>query len=305
MFDERVLKRFRNLSLRARHVGGRSLLAAPRAKLPGGGTEPTGLRDYAPGDDFRHVDWTLCARRDELLTKVFEGDEDRHVYVLLDCSASMGLGTPAKFRLARQIAALLACVAVTNLQRVSLVAFADGVIGAAGPVRHPGGLPGLLRFLGELRPDGERTDLGATAAAFVRRYQRRGPVVVISDLFAGDGFQRAFDVLHSHGYEPRLVEMVDPRDAVPELLGDVELVDVEEGWSQRVTVTRRAAARYVELLAAFRESVRECCSRRAMPHLQIACDTPEDDVLLTVLGGRPPIKPRPLVAQPNHQGVTR
>jgi len=288
VLDHGLLRRFRHLSLVARRLGARSLLFAPRVKLPGGGTEPTGLRDYAPGDDYRHVDWTLCARRDELLTKVFEGDEDRHAYVLLDCSPSMALGSPSKFQLAGQIAAVLAYAAVSRRDRVGLVAFADGMVGMAGPVRHPGRLPALLRFLGELRPRGRRTDLLRTAEAFVRRYQRHGPVAVLSDLYAPDGFRGALDLLRCHGYEPRLVEIYDPREDASGLFGDVELIDVESGATRRVTVTQRAAARYVELLREFRRSVRDYCAKHAIRHLRVACNTPEDDVLLAVLGGRVP-----------------
>ena len=92
--DRDFLKRLHYLSLLANRAGGGPLLAAPRRKLPAGGTEVTALRDYAPGDDYRLIDWVWCARRDELLTKVFEGHTDLHSYVLLDCSASMGRAGP-------------------------------------------------------------------------------------------------------------------------------------------------------------------------------------------------------------------
>ena len=80
MFDNELLKRFRYLELLAEQAGGRSLLDAPREKIPGGGTEVTGVRDYAAGDEYRYVDWTWCGRRDELLTKVFESNADLHYY---------------------------------------------------------------------------------------------------------------------------------------------------------------------------------------------------------------------------------
>ena len=89
----------------AERTGGSPLLAAAQRKLPGGGTEVTGHRDYSPGDDFHAIDWTLCASRDELYVKLFEGQSDRDVHLLVDCSPSMGLGRPAKFQVARQIAA--------------------------------------------------------------------------------------------------------------------------------------------------------------------------------------------------------
>ena len=96
LFSPDHLNRFERLSLYAERFGGSPLLAGGEKKLPGGGTEVTGHRDYSPGDDFHAIDWTLCARRDELYVKLFEGQADRDVHILLDCSPSMGLGRPAE-----------------------------------------------------------------------------------------------------------------------------------------------------------------------------------------------------------------
>ncbi len=136
LFSLEHLKRFERLSLMAERTGGSPLLAAVRKKLPGGGTEVTGHRDYSPGDDFHAIDWTLCARRDELQVKLFEGEVDRDVYILLDCSLSMGLGRPAKFQLARQVAAALGYVSLLRLDRLTVAAFSDGLVAALPPLRH-------------------------------------------------------------------------------------------------------------------------------------------------------------------------
>lgn len=285
-FDTELLKRFQYLSLVARRAGGRSLVAAPRKKLSGGGTEVTGLRDYAPGDDYRHVDWAWCARRDELLTRTFGGDEDLHVYVLLDCSPSMGLGRPAKFHLARQVAAVLGYAAVSTLARLSVVAFSGGIVARQPPIRDKARFPRLLRFLRQLELQGTQTDLARTAESFVRRYQSHGPAVVISDLYDRHGFQRGFDVFRNRGYEPRVVQIHETGEAKPALLGDLELFDVEGETGRRVTITERALRRYQRLFARFRESVRSYCAKHGLACLQFASDTPEDEVLLKVLGGK-------------------
>jgi len=284
--DFELLKRFHYLSLVARRAGGSSLVSGPRRKLPGGGTEVTGVRDYAPGDDYRHIDWTWCARRDELLTRTFEGDEDRHVYVLLDCSSSMGLGRPPKFQLARRIAAVLGYAALTNLDRLSVAAFSDGIVAETPPLRHLSRTARLLRFLNQLAPQGTTTDLARTAEGLVRRYQRHGPVVVISDLYDPSGFQRGLNVLRHGGYEPRLVHVHDPREARFDLLGDLELFDVESQIGQRVTVTEKAIQRYAELLGEFHRSVEAYCARHGVRRVRVAGDAPEDHVLLTVLGAK-------------------
>jgi len=110
-FDLESLNELRHLSLSARRVGG-GILAKPRARLPAGGTELAGHRDYAPGDDYRSVDWNLAARHDELLVKQFAGEADCPTYILLDCSRSMSLSRPSKLDVARRIVLALAYVAL-------------------------------------------------------------------------------------------------------------------------------------------------------------------------------------------------
>jgi len=286
LFDRELLKRLHYLSLVARQAGGSSLLAARRKKLPAGGTEVTGLRDYAPGDDYRYIDWIGCAGHDELLTKKFEGDTDLHAYVLLDCSASMGQGNPSKFRLARQIAAALGYVTLLNMDRLGVVGFSGRIVAELSPMCGKPRIPRVLRFLQQLPLADTPTDLTRTVQGFVRRYQRHGIAVVISDLYDREGFARAFDLLRHRGYEPRLVHVYEPREADPGLLGDAELVDVETGAGDRVTITERAARRYRQLFEQFRSSVRQYCAKHAMACMQIASDTPEDEVLLKVLSGR-------------------
>ena len=286
MFDPELLKRFRYLSLTARRAGGRGLLA-PRETRRSAGTVAIGLRDYAPGDDYRQIDWTACARRDELLTRVVTADPDRHVYVLLDCSPSMGTGHPAKFQLARRIAAVAGYAALAEGARLSVVAFADGIVAELPAVRHENRIPKLLRFLDQLELQGERTDLARAVEAFVRRYQRHGPALVIGDLYDPDGFQRGLDVLRDRGYDVRLAQIHDPHETDPQLLGDVELFDVEAQTGRRATVTEQTVQRYRELYAEFQTSVGRYCSRHGIPRIPVACDAEEDEVLLEVLAGKP------------------
>jgi uncharacterized protein (DUF58 family) len=281
-----LLTRLRYLSLVSRRMGGSPLLAAARRKLPGGGTEVTGCRDYAAGDDWRQIDWTWCARRDELLVKVFEGDVDRHVYLLLDSSPSMGFGRPSKLHLARRIAAALGYVSLVNLDRLGVAAFAHTLLAGLPPLGHVSRFGRLLEFLEGLVPQGARTDLARSAEVFVRRYPRPGPVVVLSDLYDPGGFQRGLDLLRHAGYEPRLVHLIDPADTETDFLGDMEIADVESQAAQQVTVTERTVRRYRALVAEFRAGVGDYARRHGLACMRFACDAAEDDVLLQALGAR-------------------
>jgi len=286
MIDRQWLKRLHRLSLASRRAGKVSFVAPPRESLSGGASQTVGLRDYSPGDDYRHIDWVRCARHDELLTRTFEPAEDLHVYILLDCSPSMGLGSPAKFDLARQVAAALGYVALQDLARLSVAAFSDRIVAQLPPIRHKARIFKLLHFLQQLPLQGTRTDLKRTAEGFVGRYQRHGPVVVISDLYDQHGFQPGLEVLRHRGYEPRLVQIHAPCEARPDLLGDLELLDVEAQTARPATITERALRRYQDLFAEFQQSVRNYCAKHGLACVQVAGDAPEDEVLLKVMGGR-------------------
>ncbi len=285
--------RFRCLSLRAERCGAGPLLGLRPRKLPAGGTEQTGVRDYCPGDDLRHVDWKLCARRDEVLTRTFEGAADLHVAVLLDVSRSMGTGGESnepsgvpggKSRLARHVAAACGCWALERLAIVSLTAFAGRLGPSVRAMRGRNNTARLLQFLAQTPLDNSPTDLLAAATAFVRLPQRRGPVVVVSDLLDPAGFERPLDVLRFHGYDPIVVQVYGPADADPPRLGDVELVDCETGRRRRATVTERAAARYRQLFGRFLEQVAAACRRRTIPWFQFRADMPEEQAVRAVLG---------------------
>lgn len=283
LFDSELLNKLRYLSLAWRQTGG-GLLARSPGPLPVGGTELAGHRDYAPGDDYRMVDWNVCARHDELLTKRFPGEADLRVYLLLDCSGSMTLGGPAKFDAARRAAAALAYAAVANHEQVEVVAFSGRLVAASAPIRGKARFGRLLGYLEDLAPQPGETDLQRVASDFVRRYQRHGPAVVVSDFYDPAGFHRGLDVLRRRGYPPRVVHIYDPREAAFDLLGDWELFDIEANTTRQATLTERHLASYRRLVDEHREAVRRYCTRYALPCAQIPSDLPPDEIMLKAIG---------------------
>ncbi len=294
VFEAEWLTRYRSLSLASHRFGGRSLLRQPSGVLPAGGTEVTGVRDYSPGDDLRTIDWKLCARRDEVLTKTFEGRVDRPMTVLLDVSGSMAewpvsgghrkVRPGAKFRLAQRIAAVAGCTALDSLTIFRLFPFSGGLCPGLPALRGRWHALRLLRFLAELAPHDSPTDLGNAVAAFMRQPGRRGPVLVVSDLLDGQGFSRGLDLLRHHGYEPRVVHLYAAEDAHPPRLGDVALTDRETGERQRTVITERAAARYRQLFERFLEEVADYCRSHAVPWLQLSTDTADEEAIRLLLG---------------------
>jgi uncharacterized protein (DUF58 family) len=284
LFDSEFLKKLEYLSLISKRVFRGSLMAQRRTMQLGSGIEFADHREYTVGDDFRYLDWNLYARHDALLLKRFQEEEDLHVYFLLDCSRSMAFGDPPKFDFARQVTAALAYIALADLDRISVTAFSSDIMADFPLTRGKGRILSLLKFLETLPASGEDTDLERVATGFVHRDQRRGLVVVVSDLYDPKGFERGLDILRHRRYEPRVLQMYDKYEkAPPDMLGDVEMWDVESGTTRKVTITEKNLRQYRELFNEFQESVRGYCSRNALNCTQTSTEITFDELILRMM----------------------
>jgi uncharacterized protein (DUF58 family) len=284
LFDSDFLKKLEYLSLISKRVFRGSLMAQRRTMQLGTGVEFSDHRQYNPGDDYRYLDWNLFARFNQLLLKRFQEEEDLHCYFLVDCSRSMAFGDPPKFDFARRVAAALAYVALADLDRIAVTAFANDIIEDFPLTRGKGRILALLKFLEGLRAQGDDTNLERVASGFLHRDQRRGLVVVVSDLFDPNGFERGLDLLRHRKYEPHVVQVFDKYEKdPPDMLGDVEMWDVESGAARKVTVTERNLRQYRHLFDQFQGRVQAYCNRHSLGCTRTSTDIPFDELILQMM----------------------
>jgi len=284
LFDSDFLKKLEYLSLISKRVFRGSLMAQRRTVQLGSGIEFADHREYTPGDDFRYLDWNLYARHDELLLKRFQEEEDLHVYFLIDCSRSMAFGDPPKFDFARQVTAALAYIALADLDRISVTAFADDIIADFPLTRGKGRILSLLKFLEGLSPSGQDTNLERVATGFIHRDQRRGLAIIVSDLYDPNGFDRGLDLLRHRRYETRVLQVFDRYEREPpDMLGDVEMWDVESGTARKVTVTERNLRQYRQLFEEFQEKVEGYCNRHSLGCTQTSTEIAFDQLILRMM----------------------
>src|SRR5438046_4059561 len=97
-----------------------------RSRASGSSVEFSDYRTYAPGDEFRRIDWNAYARLERLFVRLYRAEEDLALTVLLDTSASMAWGSPTtKARLAAQLAGALAFIALQSGDRVEITTCRD------------------------------------------------------------------------------------------------------------------------------------------------------------------------------------
>src|SRR5262245_33146188 len=185
-FDEQFLKKLEYLYVVSRKVFAGRMRAERRTKKTGSGVEFADHRNYAVGDDLRYLDWSVYGRLDKLLLRLFEEEEDLHIYLLLDVSASMREN--GKLDYAQEVCAALAYVGLAKLDRVSIVPFGGPERDRLPPSRGKGNIFKVFRFLSSLEPTG-RTELSRHLESFVHQAKRRGVAVVISDFYDPEGYE--------------------------------------------------------------------------------------------------------------------
>src|SRR5919107_1699200 len=106
LVDPAFFSRLDSIELRARALVEGSMHGLHRSSYLGMSVEFASHREYTPGDDLRHVNWKLYARYDRLYIKEYDADTNLNLYLLVDCSASMGCANTGRSKL--QYAAALA-----------------------------------------------------------------------------------------------------------------------------------------------------------------------------------------------------
>jgi uncharacterized protein (DUF58 family) len=291
LFPPDFLTRLEYLSIMSKKVFRGTLLAQRRTLQMGSGIEFSDHREYTVGDDLRYLDWNIYARHGELLLKRFQEEQDLHVYLMLDCSRSMAFGKPAKFDLARHLTAALAYIALADLDRIAVVAYSEQMIAEFPVTRGKARIIPLMRFLESLTTTGRDTNHSRAVQGLLHRGTRNGLAVVISDLFDEHGFQRGLDQLRSRRFDAHVIQLHDPAEANPRLLGDAELIDMETDTVRMVTITEKMARRYQQLFQQHQQSVREYCTNYGLSCTQSPSQVPFDELVLRMMrvsagGGR-------------------
>ncbi len=285
-FDSEFLKKLEYLYIVSKKIFAGRIKAERRSTRRGVSVEFADYRNYTAGDDFRYIDWNAFARLDELLLKLYEEREDLHIYFLVDTSRSMTYGEPEKLLYAKRVAAALAYIGLSNLDRVSITAFTDTDQERLPTERGKGKIFTVLDFLDRIDGAGE-TNLQTAFHNFVHTTKRRGLVVLISDLFDPSGFTNGLNVLKFQKHDLFIIHIIDEREAEPTLLGDYHLVDVETDQLRPVTVNESHIKRYKALFQKYCEDLDRYCVQREIGFIRTTTQLPFDELILRIfrMGG--------------------
>jgi uncharacterized protein (DUF58 family) len=284
-FTPEFLAQLERLSLLSRRTFRGSVKGERRSPRRGHSVEFADYRAYGHGDDLRYVDWNIYGRLDRLHVKLFVDEEDLCLHLLVDASASMGFGAPAKLDYAVRLAAALGFVGLVNHERVGVGILRERVAEGWPPTRGRGQILPMMNFLAEVQPDGG-TRLDDGLGNYAKRARESGLVVVISDLLDPAGYERGVRALLERRFDVHLVHLLDPEEVNPTLGGDLRLIDSETGELRDLTADAEALRGYRERLRQFLERVETFCRTHEIGYHRVITDTPVEAFVVAQLRGR-------------------
>src|SRR5437773_4415408 len=155
--DPKVLMKIQNLELVARSVVEGFVQGLHRSPYLGFSVDFAAYRQYMPGDEIRRIDWNVFSRSDKLYVKLYEGETNTRVLILLDISGSMnyGSGEIKKIDYARILAACLTYFAYHQRDGVGLLTFDKEVRAHIPASRRSGQLFNILKEIDRSEPSKE------------------------------------------------------------------------------------------------------------------------------------------------------
>lgn len=247
-----ILKKIRRIELRTRRLVNSMFAGQYHSVFKGRGMNFEEVREYAPGDEIRSIDWNVTARMNAPYIKKYTEERELTVMLLVDVSASGIFGSVelSKRELAAEVASILAFSAINNNDKVGLILFTDRIELFIPPKKGRLHTLRLIREMLYFEPEGRSTDLAGALDYLNLVVSRRSVVFMISDFLAPD-FTKAL-TLTSKRHDLVAMPVIDKGESELPNVGIVTLEDAETGAQIDVNTSSKAVRRALQEINADR-----------------------------------------------------
>jgi uncharacterized protein (DUF58 family) len=285
--DSRDFAAFRRLELIARSVVEGFVSGQHKSPFKGFAIEFQEHRNYAPGDDLKHLDWKVLAKSDRYYIKQYEEDTSLRAYLVLDISGSMNYAGSGRSKLecGRLVAAILAYMLTGQEDAVGLVTCSSSIKTFLAPRSTKTHLKQIFDSLSQAESQ-EDTGLGDVLHALANRIKRRGLIVIISDFFDDpDDIVRALNHFSHKRHEILVFQVLDRKESTFPFT-DMTQFESLEGEEIELTDPIRLKREYLGQFKAHQARIREACHRLRIDFLQMFSDEPIERALAKYLASR-------------------
>lgn len=258
-----------------------------KSRTYGSSCEFVDYRNYVPGDDITKIDWNAYARFETLYLKLYLDERQLHTKIYIDVSQSMDFGDGKKAETALQIAATLAYLSVTELDRVSIFTIKNGEV-----TEIISSLSGRERYFAEIT---KLNDIEFSGDCLISEGimptqvgYGDGLSVIISDFLTDANYENAIDYLADKKRDLLCVQVLSPEELNPKVRGKNIFYDSENPQkSYQKNINRDIIKAYREAVQYVQDRIRNYCNARGAEYVLVKDDKPVDEIFfeqLTAMG---------------------
>ena len=251
-----------------------------KSKAKGVSVEFSDFREYAPGDDFRRIDWNAYGRLDKLFVKVFMEEREGVFNFFLDKSKSMDQGDDNKGEMALKIVAALGYITINNLDRIVVSGLEDGNIVDLGSGTGKRTFQKLLRDLNNIEFNGA-TNLCESIRK--RKITGRGVSIVVSDFLNNGGLENLEEGLKYLAFKKQqiiLVQVLSKEDMEPNIDEEVTLIDSETREEVKMTLNYKVIEEYKKALKTYNNNLKNMAKKYGAKIVFVRSDESLEKVIL-------------------------
>ena len=281
LLDSSVLSSIGGLDFVSRVVVDGTMSGIHRSSHKGGCSEFEDHRPYINGDELRHIDWRLFARRDRYYVKQFRDETNLQGWLVVDASGSMkfGMSTISKFDYARTAAACLARLLLKQRDSVGL-SMRGAKRATFLPARtRSSHFQSVLLQLIQAQPAGDM-GIEASLEMLSQRITRRGMILVFSDCFGEiDPLVKRLRHLRARGNDVMVFQVIAPEEVTFNLRDDGEFIDLEQATPSVEIDPVRVRAAYQSSFRRHMQTLDEKLRRAGCDRVVMTTDRPLSEVL--------------------------
>jgi uncharacterized protein (DUF58 family) len=287
VLDAQTLSRLSGVKLRARTLMEGVLSGLHKSPHQGQSIEFSEHKEYAPGDELRHLDWKAFGKFDRYYVKRFEHETNLRALLVVDASGSMayGSGAMSKLEVARTLAGALGYLLVRQQDAAGLAVLQGEHLATLPPRAAANHVNVLLEELEKVEAKGE-TDLARAAQHCAQKLSRRGLVVFFSDFFDdhADGLKQVL-ALKAQRHDVAVFHLIDKAELEFPFDDPTLFLSMEDDRKVEVH-PRDIKDSYLEEFHRFLKETKEACTAADVDYELVRTDEPLDAVLLRFLARR-------------------
>lgn len=230
-----ILKRVRQIEIKTRGLSNHIFAGEYHSAFKGRGMSFSEVREYAPGDDVKFIDWNVTARFSHPFVKVFEEERELIVMLLVDVSGSSLFGTSKRLKreLITEVSAVLSFSAATNNDKVGVIFFSDKVEKFIPPKKGRSHILRIIRELIALEPEQKAGTNIKAALEYLNQVQKKKSITFLMSDFISEPYEQQLQ-LAARKHDLVGIQIYDKHDRELPQAGLVQLMDAESGIMQWV-----------------------------------------------------------------------